>query len=929
MIDKGRKITAIIVLAIFAVGIGMAVMPVSADEGRIASVTRGLPDYAKPNGEFNVTLTQSGFFEGVGNVTEVLPGGFEYVDGSYTGHGNVTYNEATRTLTMEFREDISVTYSVTASSYEQTAVFSGRYKAFVLACVRYEEGPVTGDTRVIVDGVPPYTDEHNPAKGATGVPVDTKIAAHVKDNYAVNPYTIEMTVNGNRVWPSIIPADSSPKNWVVTYSPSVPFGYNEVVHVTIDASDDAGNVMPTDSYSFTTLEPEYGVYLTVTPEGQTVAPNVNATYKLTVKNTGNIVDSYTLNVDNINGADVAELNRTTIANLDPGATAGALLDVSDATEGTYIVNVTATSQGDPSKSDMVMTKTIVHLELPDLIVTAIEPNCGYLFANENNNISVTIKNNGTVAAGPFTVTVTADGFSEDFDVPGLAAGASIEKSVTDTTSRTAGDSVTITAAIVGGKSNSTTVTVMNNGYKGKRYTGGSDITTLQTHTLNGNVLYSIGDSYYLSGYSTAWNTYTANWTASDLPVPDGATIEKARLYVYYTWDTVNGMPDNVSLTFNGNLTTRDAFYTDRKGYGGYDNPSGMLAYDVTDDFNAGSDNTAVLDNLNPVAGNPSIQGMVLMVIYEDSSEPMRTIWINEECDILAAKDSYCVDSEEATAFALFTGTGPIDIGASAKLITVAPQADEGDDKNRLYFNDGEWHGIWDSYAGSTQLGIAETDVKAYIKATDNIARFQSHMPAGETAGDYMEASNAILVVESIKPEYNFTIDFFTGYNMISMPLNDATITDAASLAAKIGGDCTQISKWDAVNQTYVTYLPALGVKNFDIAGGEGYEVVLTDPATVIFNGTGWGSPFTISLLTSYNMIGIPVNDTSVPDAASLATKIGGDCTQISKWDAVNQTYVTYLPALGVKNFDIAGGEGYEVVMTGPTSVIFEGKAWSD
>ena len=37
-----------------------------------------------------------------------------------------------------------------------------------------------------------------------------------------------------------------------------------------------------------------------------------------------------------------------------------------------------------------------------------------------------------------------------------------------------------------------------NGYMGKRYTGGDDINTWDTFELNGNLTYSLGDSYYLS-----------------------------------------------------------------------------------------------------------------------------------------------------------------------------------------------------------------------------------------------------------------------------------------------------------------------------------------------------------------------------------------------------------------------------------------------
>jgi hypothetical protein len=248
----GAMITAIIVLSVFTAGI--AVTPAGANE-KLATVTRELPDYVEPNEMFTVTLTQSGFVLDTGIVWEALPEGFEYVDDSYTGSGDVDWNPATRTLMMQFKDETSIAYRVNAGSNDQTTWFSGTYKAFVIGCIKEEEGDVTGDTKVNVDGTSPYTDEHNPAKGATGVPVDTNVVVHVKDNFEVDPYTIEMTVNGNREWPSIIPAGPGTTNdWVVRYNP-VDFGSGEVVTVAVDASDVAGNAMLTDVYSFTTVGP--------------------------------------------------------------------------------------------------------------------------------------------------------------------------------------------------------------------------------------------------------------------------------------------------------------------------------------------------------------------------------------------------------------------------------------------------------------------------------------------------------------------------------------------------------------------------------------------------------------------------------------------------------------------------------------------------
>ena len=389
--------------------------------------------------------------------------------------------------------------------------------------------------------------------------------------------------------------------------------------------------------------------------------------------------------------------------------------------------------------------------LPDLVVNSITPNCGgYLFASESNSIEVEFQNVGTMNANASHANfVLSDGYSERVTVPLLAAGNSTTISITDPTNRTAGTTVTITVTAdvdneinESDETNNTLAiekTVANNGYKGKRYTGGSDIITWQTFELQGDLLYSTGDSQYLSGSSTPWTTYTVTWNASDLPVPVSGTVKEARLYVIYTWDKVQGMPDNVSLSFNGNAQTRDAFFTDRKDHASYDYPSGMLAYHVTADFNTAG-NTAILTNLNQVAGNPSLRGMVLVVIYEDESERMKTITINEEFDLLNGKSSYCTTPEEATAYAPFSGSIKLDSVHSARLITVAPGA--GPNEGELLFNGQTWTDVW-NYAGTSQIGIDERDVTTFL-ATTNEAGFQS-------SADSMEASNAILVVEYEEP----------------------------------------------------------------------------------------------------------------------------------------------------------------------------------
>jgi len=100
---------------------------------------------------------------------------------------------------------------------------------------------------------PPYTWGHQPVPGATGVPLDTDIVVHVADDSeGVDASSIVMKVEGLPVTPAIT---GTPADYTLTYAPTVDFSHSQVVNVTVDASDLGGNVMPRDSYYFTTRAP--------------------------------------------------------------------------------------------------------------------------------------------------------------------------------------------------------------------------------------------------------------------------------------------------------------------------------------------------------------------------------------------------------------------------------------------------------------------------------------------------------------------------------------------------------------------------------------------------------------------------------------------------------------------------------------------------
>ncbi|HJH26498.1 MAG TPA: hypothetical protein C5S37_06905, partial [Methanophagales archaeon] len=151
-------------------------------------------------------------------------------------------------------------------------------------------------------------------------------------------------------------------------------------------------------------------------------------------------------------------------------------------------------------------------------------------------------------------------------------------------------------------------------------------------------------------------------------------------------------------------------------------------------------------------------------------------------------------------------------------------------------------------------------------------------------------------------EYTVGVTLVSGYTIISLPINDTSVTNASTLAAKIGANCLEIVKWDSAAQAYVSYIPGVPLNDFDIVCGEGYFVNSNNPTTVEFTGIGWASPFTISLVTGYNIIGIPVNDASVTNASTLSAKIGANCTEIIKWDSATQAYVSYVSGVPLNDF---------------------------
>ena len=449
-------------------------------------------------------------------------------------------------------------------------------------------------------------------------------------------------------------------------------------------------------------------------------------------------------------------------------------------------------------------------------------------------------------------------------VSGLGAGANTTIYVTDTvTTRYAGDPVTIdvtadSTGIVSESSESNNTdswsgTVMNNGYKSKRYTGGSDIDTYKVFCVNGGVNYSAGDSYYLSSSSFPdWTNYVVTWASGDPGIPSGATVEGARLYVPYCYDSesVDVIPNKVSMTFNGiSPYTLDAHYEDWKQYVSASR-YGMLVYNVTADFNASGQNTADLANLCIGGDNVSMRGMILVVVYDDGGD-RKQIAINEEFDMLHGGSAQATTPVEATAWTPFPdpdycySSAPI---AAARLITFAPGADGSGSagEGELIFNGHVWNDAWRDNEVH-QIGISDRDVTAYLQSTNNNAGFQSN-------ADWMEAAIGILEVEYLSA-VGVGIDYATICSdpscntTVNITLNGIMNYGSGTIHLHFNETVVAVDSIGAGDSTSVTP-NRIGAGHWKISasnsGGEDSSVVF---ATVTFKPTGLPSECTDLNLT--------------------------------------------------------------------------------
>jgi hypothetical protein len=382
---------------------------------------------------------------------------------------------------------------------------------------------------------------------------------------------------------------------------------------------------------------------------------------------------------------------------------------------------------------------------PDLTVESITlpP---FVYNGTISTINAKISNKGTGNAASFNATLYVDDVPTNAkQVSSLGPGSNTTMSFqwntpgvgTYTLKVKADTDNTISESDETNNENSTTANVVaKNGYFGDK-----PLTIYRHEKAKGDVVYTIGNSTY-SGELATDGVYAVE---ANITIPGGSSIKLSRLYTYWSWSHSGsiGVNPEMEVKFDGSIITPEKTYTDSKGFGTYDYPSGTYAYNVTGIVTSSKNYTTVVRNTG-AGKNFAMYGVGLLIVFEDASGQEIEYWIGEGSDIISSTASNGVTPEQATSWVNFDGAVDVSAMKNATLLTVAPGADKGDqNKNELIFNTKSWTGALDAPSTSQQIAIDNREVGSYVQSSNNKVGIRDN-------GDYMVPSNAILILKNQK-----------------------------------------------------------------------------------------------------------------------------------------------------------------------------------
>lgn len=298
------------------------------------------------------------------------------------------------------------------------------------------------------------------------------------------------------------------------------------------------------------------------------------------------------------------------------------------------------------------------------------------------------------------------------------------------------------------------------------YAGDNPLNLTYAGTITGDYLLTTGNSTY-QGSLKPGGVYS---TEFNITIPENAAIRFQRLYLYWTWSSLDHKAIYPRFSVNRSDRSGEPLalvgrYTDNKGFvSTNDFFCGVDSFDIPT-LSAGHDKIIIsATQAGPEGSSVVIQGMALLVVYESGNTERSLLQIFEGSDLLYS--SYGISPEMATQTVVFDQPVHMQEVSQAKILIVAPSGGYSrmdlPEKNRLYLN---WipdenipplirtvvsvlfptfqGKVWSDVFYSdeiNQIGIEERDITAYLREQNNRIAIQDR-------GDYLQFCNAILSVK--------------------------------------------------------------------------------------------------------------------------------------------------------------------------------------
>ena len=634
------------------------------------------------------------------------------------------------------------------------------------------------------DETPPYTDDHNPAPDAAWVPRDTNIIVHVRDDGAgVDENTIVMTVEGEDVTGNVS-ITGTKSDYTLTYNPPSDFEYEQVVNITVSASDLTSNTMQTDAYSFTIKNIDcWQPYTTdhdPAPDEIVVSVDTNITVHVRDDHDGVNLSTIEMTVDGADATDSLIITGTP-------ASYTVIYDSPTDFEYEHVVNVTIKA------SDLNTTPNAMQYAYSftteafgsDLIVSMIDAYHGTTYFpdpsippcfNLSNEVDVRVENTGSIAASKSNVSLYAGAeFIGKMDVPVIGAKSSVTMQFEWIPAGCdcedgIGQVVYVLKAVADCDNDVDELNETNNESTVQEtaywagYGADESLVTVMNGTIRGGLLYTTGDGVYETLYYHG-DTRAVHY---DINLPSGATVVLARLNVYYTWSSHDYplMEVNIANQTGTYTVPLAVSYNDRPCDNpaiSYDYPFGNYVYDLTPYIRESGICTVRVKNSGNATNKSDfcISAPGIVVLYQDDTKPLHRYWILEGADVLEGgrrEGGGNLALEECINNATFDGSIDMNKAAGASLGLATPWGGGGSDSHSyLYFNGDEigkdvYHGYGAPYShtlggismhvggNNAQMGVNVTSVSGYLNASDNV------VGQGDD-GDSMMAANAFLFVE--------------------------------------------------------------------------------------------------------------------------------------------------------------------------------------